>query len=61
MTMRTLKRKTRRPKEASRLLKVCCASCGYIARTTRKWLDTLGAPLCPIDGHGAMEERTGDE
>ncbi len=33
--------------KGSRLLKVQCPGCGYIARVTRKWLDEAGAPLCP--------------
>lgn len=35
--------------KGSRLLKVQCPKCGYVARVTRKWLDELGAPLCPGD------------
>ena len=40
----------------SRYLKVVCRrpDCGYQVRVTRKWLD-LGAPRCPIAGHGSME------
>lgn len=37
-------------KQVSRQLKVYakdCDSCDYVARTTRKWLDDLGAPKCP--------------
>ena len=34
---------------ATRLVKVACASCGYVARVTRVWLDGPGAPLCPSD------------
>jgi hypothetical protein len=34
----------------SRLLKVECNDCGYIARVTRKWLSDSGAPLCPCNG-----------
>jgi hypothetical protein len=37
-------------KQATRMLKCACATCGYIVRTTRKWLETAGAPLCPIEG-----------
>lgn len=33
-------------KQSTRLIPVECASCGYKARTTRKWLDEIGAPLC---------------
>ena len=39
------------PKQSTRLLKAECA-CGYNVRVTRKWIDALGAPLCP--GHGTM-------
>ena len=39
----------------SRYLKVVCQvpGCGYQVRMTRKWL-ALGAPRCPIVGHGEM-------
>ena len=39
----------------SRYLKVVCQQpgCGYQARVTRKWLE-LGAPQCPVAGHGSM-------
>ncbi len=41
-------------KQAARMLKCECQTCGYTVRTTRKWLETAGAPLCPIAGHGPM-------
>ena len=41
-------------KQAARMLKCECQTCGYTVRTTRKWLETAGAPLCPIAGHGSM-------
>ena len=41
-------------KQAARMLKCECQACGYTVRTARKWLETAGAPLCPIAGHGAM-------
>ena len=39
----------------SRMFKCTChhEDCGYTVRTTRKWLD-VGAPICPIPGHGPM-------
>ena len=40
----------------SRLLKVECGTCGYIARVTRVWLDEVGAPFCGAEGHGRMVE-----
>jgi len=36
------------------MLKCECQTCGYTVRTTRKWLETVGASLCPIAGHGSM-------
>lgn len=36
-----------RPKQGTRMLKLECPNDGYVARTTRKWLDDLGAPKCP--------------
>ena len=39
--------------QTNRQMKCTCKSCGYIARTSRKWLDEAGPPHCP--NHGAME------
>lgn len=33
-------------KQTTRMIKCECDACGYTARTTRKWLDEVGAPLC---------------
>ncbi|WP_088183877.1 transcription elongation protein SprT [Sphingobium sp. Z007] len=41
-------------KQTARMLKCECQACGYTVRTARKWLETAGAPLCPIAGHGPM-------
>ena len=38
-----------RKKDGIRQLKTECPTCGYIARTSQKWLDLGGAPFCPID------------
>lgn len=36
------------PKKAKTYLTKCeCGDCGYIAYTTRKWLDSAGSPVCP--------------
>jgi hypothetical protein len=40
-------------KQSTRLLKVEC-ECGYIARVTAKWLESVGAPICPCDGETQM-------
>lgn len=37
-------------KQSTRMLKCECAECGYTVRTTAKWLDTMGGPLCPCSG-----------
>lgn len=44
-------------KQAVRMLKCECQACGYTVRTARKWLETAGAPLCPIEGHGPMSHE----
>jgi len=31
------------------MLKVVCGSCGYVARTTRMWLELQGTPICPCN------------
>jgi hypothetical protein len=33
----------------TRLLKAICGDCAYTVRVTRRWLDELGAPLCPCN------------
>jgi|SRR5271170_54342 len=44
-----------RKKQTTRLIKVACAQCGYTARTTAKWLDAAGPPICPIHNDEPME------
>lgn len=34
-------------KQTTRMVKVVCPDCGYLARTTRYWIDLKGAPWCP--------------
>lgn len=36
-------------KQTTRLVKVECGECGYIARVTMKWVEKLGPPLCPCN------------
>lgn len=38
-----------RKKQTTRLVKVECSDCGYTARTTAKWLEERGAPICPCN------------
>lgn len=37
-------------KQGTRLIKCECSACGYVCRTTSKWLEEIGAPLCPCSG-----------
>lgn len=48
---------TRPKKQAARMLKCECETCGYTVRTARKWLEEAGAPVCPAEGHGAMHHE----
>lgn len=43
-----------RKKQTTRLLKCECRECGYIVRTTAKWLE-IGLPRCTIKAHGEMK------
>lgn len=36
-------------KQTCRQVKCTCGDCGYTVRTTRKWLDERGAPICPCN------------
>lgn len=38
-----------RKKAGCRQLKCECGTCGYIARTTKKWIELSGPPVCPSD------------
>jgi hypothetical protein len=31
------------------MVKCACEECGYTARTTKKWLEEAGAPICPCN------------
>jgi len=44
-------------KQGTRLIKVTCSDCGYIARTTRKFLDLTGAPLCACNSEPMKEGK----
>ncbi len=38
-----------RKKQSTRLVKCACEGCGYTVRTTRKWIEDAGTPICPTD------------
>lgn len=35
--------------QTTRMKKCSCESCGYVARTVQKWIDSIGAPICPCN------------
>lgn len=37
------------PKQTTRMIKMTCPMCGYVARTSRRWLDSAGPVICPAD------------
>lgn len=34
-------------KQGTRMIKCVCADCGYVVRTTAKWINNAGPPICP--------------
>ena len=53
-------------KQSTRLIKCECVQegCGYIVRTTRKWIEEKGPPRCGVKAHGPMswdDEGDGEE
>ena len=36
-----------RKQQPTRMLKLVCPSCGYVARTTKQWLEQVGSLRCP--------------
>jgi hypothetical protein len=51
--------KSPRKKQSTRMIKCECGTCGFTVRTTKKWLDDVGAPHCPK--HGEMSVELPDE
>lgn len=44
-------------KDTIRQIKCLCPKCGYVARTSRKWLDKVGAPMCPTCLRGGTKKE----
>lgn len=42
-------------KQPTALRKVECSNCGYVLRTTDKWLNLWGAPICPCNNERMNE------
>lgn len=45
---------TPRKKQSTRMIKMECGHCGYVARTTRKWLEDVGPLVCPCNRDDTM-------
>lgn len=58
-TLNPLKRPTK--KQGTRMLKLECAKDGYIVRTTRKWMEEMGAPTCPCGRVFVEADADGEE
>jgi hypothetical protein len=48
-------------KQTTRMVKCECDACGYIARTSAKWINDVGAPLCPCNKKPMGFEAPADE
>lgn len=35
--------------QSTRLIKCMCADCGHTIRSTKKWIEAVGAPICPCN------------
>lgn len=43
-------------KQTTRMIKMECAECGYVARTSKKWLDEVGVAHCPKHGEMVVDK-----
>lgn len=43
-------------KQTTRMMKCTCEDCGYVARTTRKWVEEKGTLICPCNGKRMKSE-----
>lgn len=48
--------RAQKAKQKTRLIKVWCRQCGYVARVSRKWLNDVGEPLCPQHGQMSIDD-----
>lgn len=45
----------KKKKQTTRMLKAQCGVCGYTVRLTQKWIDEVGAPICPAHADLSMD------
>jgi len=43
-------------KQSTRMIKMECGKCGYVARTSQKWIDEAGAAHCPQHGEMSVDK-----
>ena len=41
---------SQRKKDTTRLIKAECKACGFVIRTSRKWIEDIGLPICKCGG-----------
>jgi hypothetical protein len=44
-------------KQGTRMIKIECDECGYVARTVQKWIDEVGPAHCPDHGEMRIEVK----
>ena len=47
--------------QTTRYLKVTCGNCGCVVRMTKKWIETVGTPVCGCGGEMEQEEQEDEE
>lgn len=50
-----------RKKQSTRLVKCECKKCGYIVRTTAKWIESSGSVICPCNDEPMSVDSGSDE
>lgn len=48
-------------KQTTRMIKLECQECGYVARTSKKWIDDVGPAHCPKHGEMTFELPEGSD
>lgn len=51
--------KSPKKKQGTRMIKCECSECGFLVRTSAKWINEVGSPHCPK--HGEMKHDAPDE
>lgn len=54
-------RKSPVKKQSTRMIKMECGDCGYVARTSQKWIDAAGPAHCPQHGEMTVDKSSGKD